>query len=105
MLTEQAAKYLGISKRQVVNLCSTGRLPGAYKHGRDWEIPQGSVEMEYRRRATRHSPGTFYVELTIDKQRVTRQVLASSRGMARGEICKVFHLPFTYPMLIMRIKE
>lgn len=41
--TSEASKLLQVTGRRVVGLCSEGRLPGAFKTGRNWKIPMKSV--------------------------------------------------------------
>lgn len=44
MLTSvEAAQALGITRQRVQVLISNGQLPGAVKFGRDWAIPESSV--------------------------------------------------------------
>lgn len=40
----EAAKVMGLSRRQVGELCRRGKLPGARKVGLNWAIPMESVE-------------------------------------------------------------
>ena len=42
--TVQAAKLLQMTGRRVAGLCSEGKLSGAFKAGRNWKIPLGSVK-------------------------------------------------------------
>jgi hypothetical protein len=37
--TQQAAKLLGMTPRNVQLLCAAGKIHGAIKLGRDWAIP------------------------------------------------------------------
>lgn len=44
----QAAKMLGVSKRQVTDLCNEGAFPGAYRTSKSplahWRIPLADIE-------------------------------------------------------------
>jgi excisionase family DNA binding protein len=42
--TTEAAKLLRMTSRRVVGLCDEGKLPGAFRSGRNWRIPAGSVK-------------------------------------------------------------
>ena len=53
--TSEAAKFLQMTGRRVVGLCSEGKLPGAFKTGRNWKIPMTSV-MEYMDAAGKELP-------------------------------------------------
>jgi hypothetical protein len=44
MDTKQVANALGISTRQVCELCKTGQLEGAAKHKRRWWIPRAAID-------------------------------------------------------------
>lgn len=40
----EVASEWGITPRQVQNLCSSGKIPGAGKLGRTWAIPSDAVK-------------------------------------------------------------
>ena len=42
MTIKEAAALWGITERRVNELCKTGRIPGAYKNGRQWLIPDNA---------------------------------------------------------------
>ena len=42
MTIREAAAHWGITERRVNELCKDGRIPGAYKEGKQWFIPDGS---------------------------------------------------------------
>ena len=42
----QAAEEWGLTIRRVQTLCIKGRVPGAWKHGRQWMIPRGTQKPE-----------------------------------------------------------
>ena len=42
--TAEAAKYLQMTGRRVVGLCGEGKLPGAFRTGRNWKIPMESLK-------------------------------------------------------------
>ena len=39
MSTKDAEKLWGISQRRIISLCQQGKIKGAIKNGRSWEIP------------------------------------------------------------------
>lgn len=41
---KQIAIEWGISERTVTNLCKEGKIPGASKAGRSWQIPDDAVK-------------------------------------------------------------
>lgn len=43
MNSRQAADTLGLTDARVRQLCIAGKIPGAFKLGRDWMIPEASV--------------------------------------------------------------
>lgn len=51
LTTRTAALKLGISIRRLMSLLSEGRLPGAYKIGLLWQIPQAAVQARIREKA------------------------------------------------------
>jgi len=48
--TREAAMKLGISLRRLMGLLAEGKLPGSYKVGLMWQIPQSAVEARIRER-------------------------------------------------------
>ena len=44
LTTRQAAIRLGVSLRRLMALLAQGKLPGSYKVGLIWQIPQAAVE-------------------------------------------------------------
>ena len=48
MGTAEAARLLQMTGRRVVGLCSEGKLPGAFREGRNWRIPSESVRQYMR---------------------------------------------------------
>lgn len=43
LTTTQVAAQLGLCQSRIRQLCLAGKLPGAYKMGRDWVIPENSI--------------------------------------------------------------
>lgn len=41
-----AAKAMGITVRRIQQMCKSGEIPGAFKEGRSWLIPENSVLLE-----------------------------------------------------------
>ena len=39
----QAANLLGVTKRYINTMCANGDIPGAYKNGYRWMIPEEAV--------------------------------------------------------------
>lgn len=55
MTANQAAKKWKISQRRVQVLCSEGRIPGVFKLGEAWAIPDGVEKPEDKRRKDENS--------------------------------------------------
>jgi excisionase family DNA binding protein len=51
LTTREAALRLGISIRRLMALLAEGRLPGAYKVGLIWQIPQAAIETRVKEKA------------------------------------------------------
>jgi excisionase family DNA binding protein len=51
LTTRQAALMLGISLRRLMALLAEGKLPGSYKVGLIWQIPQAAIETRIREKA------------------------------------------------------
>lgn len=41
-----AAKAMGITVRRIQQMCKSGEIPGVFKEGRSWLIPENSVLLE-----------------------------------------------------------
>ena len=50
LTTREAAAKLDISLRRLMSLLAEGKLPGSYKVGLLWQIPQGAIEARTRER-------------------------------------------------------
>lgn len=50
LTTREASLRLGISLRRLMALLAEGKLPGSYKIGLIWQIPQGAVETRIKER-------------------------------------------------------
>ena len=50
LTSRKAAFWLGISLRRLMALLAEGKLPGSYKLGLIWQIPQSTVEARIRER-------------------------------------------------------
>ncbi|WP_169732881.1 helix-turn-helix domain-containing protein [Haloechinothrix halophila] len=44
MTTQEVAQQWGVTDRVVRRMCASGRIPGAFRLGRDWFIPRTSIE-------------------------------------------------------------
>ena len=42
MRVKDAAKLWGITERRVISLCQSGKIKGAVKNGRAWELPSNT---------------------------------------------------------------
>ena len=51
LTTREAALKLGISIRRLMALLAEGRLPGSYKVGLVWQIPQAAIETRIKEKA------------------------------------------------------
>ena len=60
MSAVEAAEKWGISDRRVRVLCENGKIPGAFKDGKSYKIPDNAVKSpDGRERITRHSGNRF----------------------------------------------
>ena len=50
LTTRDAALKLGISLRRLMALLAEGKLPGSYKVGLMWQVPQSAVEARIKQR-------------------------------------------------------
>jgi hypothetical protein len=48
LTTREAALKLGVSIRRLMALLAEGKLPGSYKVGLIWQIPQGAIKARFR---------------------------------------------------------
>jgi excisionase family DNA binding protein len=48
LTTREAALKLGVSIRRLMALLAEGKLPGSYKVGLIWQIPQKAIETRFR---------------------------------------------------------
>jgi len=46
--TREAASELGISLRRLMTLLAEGKLPGSYKLGLVWQIPQSALDVRVK---------------------------------------------------------
>ena len=53
MTCREAAELWGISERRIAVLCKEGRIPGVYRVGRSWMIPEGAEKPADKRLAER----------------------------------------------------
>ncbi len=51
LTTRQAALKLGVSLRRLMALLAEGKLPGAYKVGLIWQIPQAAIKTRVEEKA------------------------------------------------------
>ena len=57
MTIRDAAAAWGITERRVNELCKSGRIPGAYKNGRQWFLPDNTKKPpDERRRGNTRAP-------------------------------------------------
>lgn len=71
LTTKQAAKILGVSVRRVLQLIYDRRLP-AEKHGRDWAIKAGDLELVKERKPGRPQKGAkVQVDSELDPTKTT----------------------------------
>ena len=42
--SKEAAERLQMTARRVIGLCSEGKIEGAFREGRNWKIPEDSVQ-------------------------------------------------------------
>ncbi|NLM06767.1 MAG: Fic family protein [Tissierellia bacterium] len=91
MTVKEAAKKWNISERRVRALCSEGKIFGAFKEGRVWEIP---VE------ARKPEDGRFKSSSNLIEQALKKkEELASRRPLTAGELERLnqdFIVEYTY---------
>lgn len=72
MTTKEAAELWGIKERQVSEFCRNGRIPGAQKSGRSWQIPVGAenpTDRPYQSGRPKNSPGKRPLPIGISDYR------------------------------------
>lgn len=88
---KEAAEKWGISDRRVRALCSEGKISGAVRHGRAWQIPADAVKPEDGR--LKSAPNLLAV---IDRKKTE---LDQRRPLTEGEIARLneeFTIEYTY---------
>ena len=88
---KEAAEKWGISDRRVRALCSEGKISGAVRHGRAWQIPADAVKPEDGRLES--APNLLAV---IDRKKTE---LDQRRPLTEGEIARLneeFTIEYTY---------
>lgn len=87
----QAAKKWGLSDRRVRNLCSAGKIPGAYREGRAWKIPSDATKPTDGRYKSKESL------IPIIEEKL--EILKKRRPLTEGELERLneeFLVEFTY---------
>ena len=87
----QAAKKWGLSDRRVRNLCSAGKIPGAYREGRAWKIPFDATKPTDGRYKSKESL------IPIIERKL--EILKKRRPLTEGELERLneeFLVEFTY---------
>lgn len=88
---KQAAEKWGISDRRIRVLCSEGKIPGAYRDGRNWKIPANAQKPVDGRYKSGES-----LLLQIDRKKAE---LDSRRPLTAGEVERLgeeFIVEYTY---------
>lgn len=91
MSVKQASEKWAISDRRVRVLCSEGKIPGAYKEGRRWKIPQDAIKPIDGRYKSAES-----LLDTIDRK---KKELDGRRPLTQGEVERLgeqFIVEYTY---------
>lgn len=87
----QAAEKWGISDRRVRILCSEGKIPGAYREGRSWKIPND---------ASKPTDGRYKIsESLIPIIKTKLETLKTRRPLTEGELERLneeFLIEYTY---------
>lgn len=87
----QAAEKWGISDRRVRILCSEGKIPGAYREGRSWKIPND---------ASKPTDGRYKIsESLIPIIKTKLETLKKRRPLTEGELERLneeFLIEYTY---------
>lgn len=55
LTTREAALRLGISFRRLMAILAEGKLPGSYKVGLIWQIPQAAIEARIKEMTRHHA--------------------------------------------------
>lgn len=87
----QAAEKWGISDRRIRTLCSEGKIPGAYREGRSWKIPEDAEKPSDGRYRSKEN-----LLLQIDQK---KNQLDSKRPLTQGELERLneeFVVEYTY---------
>lgn len=88
---KQAAEKWGISDRRVRILCSEGKIPGAYREGRSWKIPND---------ASKPTDGRYKIsESLIPIIKTKLETLKTRRPLTEGELERLneeFLIEYTY---------
>lgn len=88
---KEAAEKWGISDRRVRALCSEGKISGAVRHGRAWQIPADAVKPEDGRLKSASN-----LLAVIDRKKTE---LDQRRPLTEGEIARLneeFTIEYTY---------
>ena len=59
MTASQASRKWNISQRRVQILCAEGRIPGVFKLGEEWAIPDDTQKPVDKRRKDENDNGTI----------------------------------------------
>lgn len=91
MTVKQASEKWGISERRIRTLCSEGKIHGAYREGRIWQIPSDAVKPVDGRYKSREN-----ILSQIDRK---KQELDKCRPLTEGEVERLneeFVVEYTY---------
>lgn len=90
MTAKQAAEKWRISERRVRTLCSAGKIPGAEKNGKSWQIPYD---------AAKPADGRYKTENILDMIDRKKAELDAARPLTEGEaerLAEKFIVEYTY---------
>lgn len=91
MTVKQAAENWGLSDRRVRTLCAEGKIPGAFREGRLWQIPADAARPADRRFRS--------AESLLDRIDRKKAELDTRRPLTEGEVARLteeFTVEFTY---------
>ncbi len=90
MTAKQAAEKWRISERRIRTLCSAGKIPGAEKMGKSWQIPYD---------AAKPADGRYKAENILDMIDRKKAELDAARPLTEGEaerLAEEFIVEYTY---------
>ena len=98
MTVKEIAECWNISDRRVRILCQEGKVLGAYRKGRAWNIPENAVKPEDGR-STRYEIGSSPFAGELKRVEMLKTELEARRPLTEGELRRLrdeFLVDYTY---------